>query len=456
MNTTKKREIDLTQGPIAKQMLRFFIPIWCGIFFQQVYVTADAIIISQVIGEDALAAVGCTGTFINLLIGFFTGISSGATVVIAQYFGAREHELVKKATHTALVMALVLGILFTIFGMASSPFILHLLQTPADIFEMSTQYLRVFFLGMVPCVLYNMGSGILRAVGDAKRPVYILIATALINIGLDLLFTAVLRMGVRGAALATILSQLLACILVLWCMHHEKDLPIRLRFHELKADRRMLLHITRVGLPTGLQSTMFDLSNLLIQASVNFFGTAVIAGWTAYSNINMIFWMTISAMGTTIATFTGQNFGAGKLDRMHHGVKTALKLTGGGCILFTTLIILLRYPLLHLFANDPEVIEVGIRVIFIMAPAYITYMAIEVYSGVIRGVGEALVPMIITGLSICAFRVVWIIWILPFHNTMDMICISYPISWILGSVAFYIYYKKGNWLTSRLPESASK
>lgn len=453
--TTKRREVDLTEGRISTQMIRFFIPIWCGIFFQQVYVTADAIIISKVVGEHALAAVGCTATFINLLIGFFTGIGSGATVVIAQYFGAREYALVRKATHTALVLAAAIGLAFTILGLVISPWLLELLQTPDDIFDLANQYLRVYSLGMIPGVLYNMGSGILRAVGDTRRPVYILIATAIVNIALDLLLTAGLQLGVRGAALATVLSQLIATTLVLRCMYREKNLPVQLRFRELKPDFRLLWRITRIGLPTGVQSTMFDLSNLLIQASVNFFGTNTITAWTAYSNLNLIFWMTVSAMGTTITTFVGQNFGAGKIDRLYQGVRVGLALSALGCVLITVVTMIFRYPLTYLFATDPEVVPICIRMILYLTPTYITYMCIEVFSGAIRGAGEALVPMIITGLSICVFRVVWILWILPLNNTLDMICLSYPVSWCIGTVAFLIYYKKGKWLTKRLPPAAA-
>ncbi len=448
---TRKREIDLTQGRIFPQMVRFFVPIWCGIVFQQIYVTADAVIISKVVGESALAAVGCTTTFINLLIGFFTGIGSGATVVIAQYFGAREHSMVRKATHTALVLAFIIGLCFLILGLLISPWLLHLLQTPADIFDMALRYLRVYSLGMIFSVVYNMGSGILRAVGDARRPVYILVATVVINIFLDLLFTAVIRLGVGGAALATILSQAIAMILVLACLYRERELPIQLRFRELRPDFRLLWRITRIGLPTGIQSTMFDLSNLLIQASVNFFGTSTITAWTAYSNISLLFWMSVSAMGTTMTTFTGQNFGAGNLDRLRRGVRTGIALAAAGCLIITLLTILFRYPLTHLFATDPEVVQICIRMILFLTPTYITYMCIELFSGVIRGAGEALVPMIITGSSICLFRVVWVVWILPLHNTLDMICLSYPISWCIGTVAFLIYYKKGKWLTKRLP-----
>ena len=452
----QKKELNLTEGPIAAQMIRFFIPIWCGIFFQQVYVTADAIIISKVVGESALAAVGCTSTFINLLIGFFAGIGSGATVVIAQYFGARENALVRRSVHTALILAACIGLVFTVLGLAISPWLLHLLQTPEDIFDMACQYLRIYSLGMIPCVLYNMGSGILRAVGDARRPVYILIATAIVNIGLDLLLTAVFALGVRGAALATALSQLMAMALVLWCLHSERELPVQLRFHELKPDFRLLWRICRIGLPTGIQSTMFDLSNLLIQASVNFFGTNTIAAWTAYSNLNLIFWMTVSAMGTTITTFVGQNFGAGKIDRLHRGVRVGLGLSALGCVIITAVTILLRYPLTHLFATDPAVVQICIGMILCLTPTYITYMCIEIFSGAIRGAGEALVPMIITGLSICVFRVVWILWVLPLHNTLPMIYISYPISWCIGTVAFLIYYKKGKWLTKRLGTAAQE
>ena len=287
-------------------------------------------------------------TFINLLIGFFTGIASGATIIIAQYFGAREYAMVRKTTHTALVLAALIGICFTMIGLLASNAILHLLQTPADIFDMSVKYLRIYFLGMIPSIVYNMGSGILRAVGDTKRPVYILIATAIINIFLDLLFTAALQMGVQGAALATILSRLLPAPSFYYVCTLRRTPLSQLHFRELKPDRRILLHITRIGLPTGLQSTMFDMSNLLIQASVNFFGTAVIAGWTAYGNINLIFWMTISAMGTTIATFTGQNFGAGNLDLMRQGLRTSMILCSIGCVLLSVVTILLRYPLAHL------------------------------------------------------------------------------------------------------------
>lgn len=450
----KNREIDLTQGPIAKQMIRFFIPIWCGIFFQQLYVTADTIIISKIISEDALGAVGCTSTFINLLIGFFSGIGSGATVVIAQYFGAREHDLVRRATHTALILAALIGVGFTIIGLFAAAPILELLNTPAEFFSMSEQYLRVYFLGMVPSVLYNMGSGILRAVGDARRPVYILIATALINIVLDLLFTAVLHMGVGGAALATVLSQCIAMVLVLGCMYFEKELPIRLRFQDLRPDFKLLGRITRIGLPTGVQSTLFDLSNLLIQASVNVFGPTVVTAWTAYGSLNLIFWMSVSAMGTTVTTFIGQNFGAGNIDRLRKGVRTGLLLSAAGCVILSALTILFRYPLIHLFATETETVEICIHILWILTPTYITYMCIEIFSGVIRGAGEALVPMVITCLSICVFRVVWVLFILPLNNTLDMICFSYPISWCMGSLAFLIYYKKGNWLKSRLPDAA--
>ena len=276
MSLLKQGQVDLTQGPIARQMIRFFIPIWCGIFFQQIYVTADAIIISKVVGESAMAAVGCTTTFINLLIGFFTGIGSGATVVIAQYFGSRENALAQRAAHTALVLAAFIGLAFMILGLLISPWLLSLLQTPPDLYDMALQYLRVYFLGMIGSVVYNMGSGILRAVGDAKRPVYILIATVIINIVLDLLFTAGLRLGVQGAAAATAISQFTAMFLVLLCMYRERELPIQFRFRRLRPDRRLLWRITLIGLPIGLQATMFDLSNLLIQSSVNFFGTSTV------------------------------------------------------------------------------------------------------------------------------------------------------------------------------------
>lgn len=309
---TAIEENSITQGVIWKQLLIFFFPILLGSFFQQMYNTADAVIVGKVVGKEALAAVGgATGALINLIVGFFVGLSSGATVILSQFFGARKHQEVSDTVHTAAAMALSFGAFLMVAGYILSPTLLRWMGTPEDIFDNAVTYIRIYFIGIIPSLIYNIGSGILRAVGDSRRPLYFLIAACMTNIVLDVILVVGFEMGVAGAAWATIISQLVSAVLVVLVLlrsHGAYQLqPRKIRFHPA-----LLGRIMQIGLPAGLQSVMYSLSNVIIQSSVNAFGTDVLAAWTAYGKLDGLFWMIVGAFGVSITTFVGQNFGAGQ------------------------------------------------------------------------------------------------------------------------------------------------
>ena len=303
---------QITEGVIWKQLLLFFFPILFGTFFQQLYNTIDAMIVGRYVGKEALSAVGgITGTLINLLVGFFVGLSSGATVIISQYYGAKRPKHVSLAVHTAIAFCLVGGIALMILGIILAPFALRATGTPAEIIPYAVLYMRIYFIGIIGNLIYNIGSGILRAIGDSKRPLYFLIVSCFVNIVLDLLFVVVFHMGVAGAAWATILSQLVSALLVIYVLTHTKE-SYRLMLRNIRIAPDMLARIIQIGFPAGLQSVMYSVSNVVIQAGVNGLGTDTVAAWTAYGKLDGLFWMMINAFGISITTFVGQNYGAKK------------------------------------------------------------------------------------------------------------------------------------------------
>lgn len=440
---------EITEGVIWKQLLIFFFPILFGTFFQQLYNTADAVIVGRFIGKEALAAVGGpTGTIINLLVNLFVGISSGASVIIAQYYGARRHDDVRKAVHTSMALVIAIGIVMTVFGILIAPWSLKAMGTPEDIIGFAITYMRVYFAGIIGSFIYNIGSGILRAVGDTKRPLIFLIAACLINIVLDLLFVAVLHMGVFGAGLATILSQAVSAVLVLLTLLKTRD-SYRLIPKEIRFDRTILKGILKVGLPAGIQSNMYAISNILIQSSINSFGTDTIAAWTAYGKIDGFFWMIMGAFGISITTFSSQNFGAGRYDRIHKSVRTCLAMSFGTSIAVSILFFCFSGPLLSMFTGEAAVLEKGLEIMRFMVPYYFTYICIEILSGAIRGTGDSLIPTLITGGGVCVLRLLWIFFALPFKREFSMVMASYPITWVVTSILFIIYYRKGRWLTKQ-------
>ena len=442
---------DMTEGVIWRQMLLFFLPIMLGTFFQQLYNTVDAMVVGRFVGKEALAAVGgSASTLINLLVGFFVGLSSGATVIISQYYGARDHDRVSRSVHTAIALSLVGGVVLMALGIIFAPPLLAMMNTPPETMADSVAYMRIYFAGIIPALIYNVGSGILRAVGDSRRPLLFLIACCALNIVLDLLFVLVFHMGVPGAAVATILSMLISALLVAWSLTHAQH-AYRLFLKKIRLDLPLLRQVLTIGMPAGIQSVLYSVSNMLIQASINGFGTNAVAAWTTFSKIDGIFWMILSAFGIAATTFVGQNFGAGRIDRVHKSVKAATLMS----LLFSVVMSLVVHFggrfFYTMFTDDQAVIETGLRMMKCITPYYFTYVAIEILSGSMRGVGEAFKPMLLTCLGICVLRVGWVLVAVPLHPSVEMVAVSYPITWVITSALFIVYYLRGNWLRKRLP-----
>ena len=445
---TEDRQISnqITEGVIWKQLLFFFFPILFGTFFQQLYNTTDAVIVGKFVGKEALAAVGGpAATLINLLIGFFTGLSSGATVILAQYYGAKKQEDVRKTVHTAIALSIAGGAVIMVLGFLFSGVALRAMNTPDEILAPSVVYMRVYFLGVIPSLIYNMGSGILRAVGDSRRPLYFLILSCVVNIILDIFFVTILKMGVVGVAAATALSQVVSALMVIVTLMRTED-SYRLKPGEIHFHPAFLRNIIRIGLPAGIQSTMYSASNLIIQSSINAFGTDTIAAWTAYGKVDGIFWMIMGAYGVSITTFAGQNFGAGKYDRIRKSVRICLGMAAFTSILLSVIVLAGGRIFLHLFTDDPNVVSIGLGMMWVISPSYITYICIEILGGTTRGCGDAVLPMLMTCVGVCVLRVIWNLVIVPLRPEVSTVAFSYPLTWTITSVLFIIYYLRGNWL----------
>ena len=437
----KKTQVNgITEGSIFGQLLLFFFPILFGTFFQQLYNTADAVVVGRFVGKQALAAVGgTTSTLINLMVGFFVGLSSGATVVITQYYGAKKADKVHWAVHTSVAFSVIGGICFMVIGLVGARWALTAMHTPEDVMDHAVTYIRIYFLGMIPNLLYNMGAGILRAVGDSKRPLYFLIGSCFVNIVLDVLLVAGFHMGVGGAALATISSQLFSAIMVIWGLTHTEDM-YKVEWKKVKIDGRMLQRIVRIGIPAGMQSVMYNISNIIIQAGVNNLGTDNVTAWATYGKVDGLYWMMINALGISVTTFVGQNFGARRMDRVRKGAGACMAI---GVILTAAVSIGLYfwgYLFVELFTADQQVQQISMDLIRFMAPTYITYITIEILSGTLRGVGDAWMPLIITGIGVCLVRVLWIICAMPHFQSILAAAFCYPLTWTLSSIAFVVYY----------------
>ena len=446
----KRHQTDFLEGVIWKELLLFFLPVFAGTIFQQLYNTVDAIVVGNFVGKEALAAVGgSTGTVINLLVGFVTGLSSGATVVVAQYYGRRDWEGVKKGVNSGMYLAVVLGIILTAVGIWGAPGILRLLNVPDDIFPYSLIYMRIYFAGLLPTLIYNTGAGILRAMGDSRRPLYFLIAACVTNIVLDILFVAVIPWGITGAALATVIAQVVSCVLTLKVLAEGEE-GSRFTLRTLSNDPETLKQIVVIGLPTGIQSCLYSVANLFIQASVNGYGTDTVAAYTAFGKIDAMFWNYSGAIGTAVLTCAGQNFGAGKTDRVKKGIRESFAIDAIGTFLITGVCLLAGQWLFRLFTPDENVIAIGQSMLSYLAPWWITFIGVEILSSSIRACGDSLMPMIMTALGIGAFRIVWILFY-PSQTIFDTLR-CYPISWAATSVLFVIYYLQGGWLRRSLKQ----
>ena len=450
----KSKSPDMTKGNITAQLLLFFFPILLGTFFQQLYNTADAVIVGQNVGKLGLAAVGgTTSTLINLFIGIFVGLSSGFSVIISQHFGAKNHRLVSECVHTAIMFSLIVGIVVSILGAIFSKTMLSYMNVPEDIMPMAIPYLQIYFLGLAPNLIYNMGAGLLRAVGDSKTPLIFLIISCFINIILDILLIKYMGMGVVGAAVATVTSQVVSAILVIVVLSRRKD-ALRLFIRKLHINFPELRKMVSIGTAAGMQSAMYTIANILIQASINTLGTDTIAAFTAYGKIDTLFWMTIQSLGISVTTFTGQNFGYGNKERVKkgiiHGMILSVVITG----IVMLLLKLFGRSIYTLFTNDKSVLDIGTDMLNFMVVAFPTYITIEIFSGSLRGIGDSWIPMIMTASGVCVLRIAWIIVMVPKYPNIFTILWAYPLSWITTSILFIIYMflfsKMRRWLKDNI------
>ena len=430
----------IVEGVIWKQLLIYFFPILLGTFFQQLYNTVDAVVVGNYLGKEALAAVGgATGTIINLLVGFFVGLSSGATVVISQYFGGGDEEGVSRAVHTSIALSLAGGIFLTFVGIFGARWALEMMGTTADVIGGATDYMRIYFAGVIMNLLYNMSSGILRAIGDSRRPMIYLIICCLVNIVLDILFVGFMHMGVAGAAIATISSQAVSAILTMRALMRTEEC-YKFVIKKLRVDFPLLGRILRIGFPAGIQSMMYSISNLLIQANINALGTDTMAAWTAFGKVDSIIWMVMGALSVSVTTFVGQNWGAGKVDRVKTSIRTGMVVELLSTLIMSGVILLTGQHLIRLFTQDEGVIAISLMIMHCNVPLYVSFVPIDLLSGGMRGMGNSLAPMLIICFGVCIFRVVWLFTAVPLNNNIITIVLSYPISWILTSIVMIIYY----------------
>lgn len=437
----KKYEIDMCNGPILKKMLLFAVPLMFSSILQLLFNAADIVVVGKFAGDDSLAAVGATSSLINLLTNLFIGLSIGANVLVARYFGAKKEEELSDTVHTAMAVSFISGVILTVIGMIGAPIILTWMKTPPEVLPLSTIYLRVYFAGMTATMAYNFGASILRAVGDTKRPLYYLTAAGVLNVTLNLIFVIVFRWGVFGVGLATVISQVLSAVLVLRCLMKEQG-GIHLDFRKLHIHKGKLLQIMQIGLPAGFQGMLFSLSNVVIQSSVNSFGATVVAGNSAASNIEGFVYVGMNAFYQAAISFMGQNVGAGKYERVNKILYCALGCVLGIGLLLGNLVVLCGRPLLSLYTDSAVVVDAGMVRLRIIGTLYALCGLMDVMVGALRGIGYSVAPMIVSLLGACAFRLFWIATVFQidrFH-TIETVYFSYPVSWILTFSAHVVTF----------------
>ena len=431
---------QITEGVIWKQLLIFFFPIVIGTFFQQIYNTADSIVVGRFVGKEALAAVGgSVNQIVNLVVEVFVGLTSGASVIVAQFYGAKDKKNLNKTLHTSYAFGIVTGFVVAVVGLLVTNTVLELMKTPQELMADSRLYLHIYFCGMIFNIIYNMGASILRAVGDSRRPLYVLMVTCGLNIVLDILLVVIFRLGVMGVAIATVSCQGISSILVTAMLMKEHPL-FQLKLREIRFYRVSLNSVLRIGIPAALEATMYTIANLIIQVFVNELGTDTVAAWGTFAKIDAVYWMVVNAFGISITTFVGQNYGAGKVKRMRKSVGICLGMSYAGAILVSGALYALAGPLYRLFTTDENVVRIGVDMMHFLLPSYFMYVVIGILSGALRGAGRVLVPMLLTCGGVCLIRIVWMFGVFPGHPGINTIMLSYPVSWGITAVLFIIYY----------------
>lgn len=430
MKGQKKYEINMCEGPLAGKIVLYAVPLILSSVLQLLFNAVDIIVVGRYCGSDSLAAVGSTTSLVNLLMNVFIGLSVGTNVLVARYYGAGREKDVNDTVHTAVLSSLIGGVILAVIGITLAKPLLEVMSSPEDVIDLSALYLRIYFIGMPVTLLYNFGSAILRAIGDTRRPLYYLAAAGIINVCLNLIFVIVFDMGVAGVAVATIISQAISATLVVRCLSGLEG-ACRLDVHKLRIVKNRFLEMLRYGLPAGIQGTLFSLSNVLIQSSINSFGSLVMAGNAAAANLEGFVYVSMNAFHHTALSFTSQNYGAGKYERINK--------VAGWCLFLVTVVgitvggafYLLREPLLKIYNNDPQVIAFGmIRMLYICIPYFLCGL-MDTMVGALRGLGYSVMPMIVSLMGACAFRIVWLKTAFAANPTLEVLYISYAISWLV-------------------------
>ena len=452
----RRRDVDMTQGSIFRLLLQFSLPLLAGNLFQQLYNMVDTWVVGNYVSNVAYSAVGTMGPILNMLIGFFSGFASGAGVVISQYYGAKLLHKVRETVHTAMVLTFVMGIALTAVGILMIPTALRLIKMPAEAVADAATYLRIIFSGIMGQMIYNMGAGILRAVGDSRRPFYFLIASACTNIVLDLVFVIRFHMGVAGVAWATIISQAFSAVLVLLTlMGSESVVQVKLRW--LRVNWAILKKIFTIGLPAAIQLAVTAFSNIFVQSYINFFGTDCMSGWTTYAKVDQLMFLPMQSIALASTTFVGQNLGKGNVERARTGVSTALKLSLGITAVILVPLMLFAPQITAFFNDKPEVIEYGTLLLRLLSPFYLLCCFNQVYAAAQRGAGNTRAPMVMMLGSFVLFRQAYLYVMANFiANRLIPIAMAYPAGWFICSLANYIYYHKTPLDRYRVVEPARK
>lgn len=435
----------MTTGNIYKKIAIFAIPLLLGNFFQLMYNTIDSVVVGNYVGKSALAAVGASTPIINLLIAFFQGLATGAGVVVSRYYGARKTEEESIAIHTFLLFSILFGVVLLVFGYFMSPYILRWIGTQSDYYQDADAYLSIYFLGSIFVTVYNAGTGILQAVGDSKNPLYFLMATSVLNIFLDIFFVHNLNMGVAGAAWATIISEGISMLLVLFVLFKTKK-EYKVTLSKLRMNREMLLKIVEIGVPAGVQGMIVSFSNLIVMAYINRFGSAGVAGYSCANKIDNFMGLPVNSLMLAITTFCGQNLGAKKFDRVKHGVRASLVMSISIVVSLGIIVYIFSNNLMQIFSPDQEVIENGTIILRIMCPFYIFLCFHQMYSGALRASGRSSVPMITSIASFVVIRQIYLAIIIPHATDISVIGWCYSFTWVLAAAFTSIYYFASNWL----------
>lgn len=441
----RHRDTDMTEGNIARLLINFALPLLIGNIFQQLYNTVDSIVVGNYVSKQALAAVGCTGPIINALIGIFVGLSGGAGVVISQYYGAKDREKLHSAVQTTVALTLIMCAVLTALGVLFTPYMLLLMDTPADVFPEAVEYLRIYFLGVSGLLLYNIGSGILRAVGDSTHPLYFLIFSALTNTVLDVLFVKFFRMGIAGAAVATIVAQGLSAMLVIG-MLIRSDADYRIDPLHMQLKGCLLKKICAIGIPSAIQMGITAFSNIFVQSYINHFESSCMAGWAAYNKIDAFALLPLMSLSMSITTFMGQNLGAGKLDRAKKGPLICLGISFGIVILILLPLMIFAPQLVSLFNREEEVLRFGTLFIRMISPFYLLCTINQVLAGALRGAGDTKSSMFIMLGSFVVFRQIYLFIVYRLGGGIIPIALGYPAGWIMCSTILLLYYRSGAWM----------